>query len=97
MLEITIGADSPAAGKAIGTITWPPGYLPVSVLHGRSLHEPDPALMLAPGDRISLLAPAEAAPGSPTVNDERGTRPDRQPGTATRVRQDTAPAPRAQP
>ncbi|HTT55018.1 MAG TPA: TrkA C-terminal domain-containing protein, partial [Streptosporangiaceae bacterium] len=55
VLEITIGPRSPGAGKAIGTITWPRGYLPVSVLHGSSLHEPDPDLVLAPGDRISLL------------------------------------------
>ena len=36
VLEITIGPGSPGAGKALGTITWPPGYLPVSVLHGRT-------------------------------------------------------------
>jgi CIC family chloride channel protein len=62
VLEITIGSSSPGAGKALGTITWPPGYLPVSVLHRRRLHEPHPDLVLAPGDRISLLT--GAAPGN---------------------------------
>ncbi len=69
VLEITIGPGSPGAGKAIGTITWPPGYLPVSVLHGSTLHEPHPDLVLAPGDRISLLT--AAAPGNGT--DPAGT------------------------
>jgi chloride channel protein, CIC family len=71
VLEIAIGPGSPAAGKTIGTITWPRGYLPVSILHGRTLHEPHPDLVLAPGDRISLLT--SVAPGN-------GTDP---PGTAS--------------
>ena len=69
ILEITIGPGSPGEGKAIGTIVWPRGYLPVSVLHGRSLHEPHPDLVLAPGDRISLLT--GVAPGNGT--DPAGT------------------------
>jgi hypothetical protein len=48
--------------RAIGTIAWPRGYLPVSVLRGRSLHETDPDLVLVPGDRISLLT--GQAPGN---------------------------------
>jgi chloride channel protein, CIC family len=64
VLEITIGPGSPGAGKAIGSITWPPGFLPVSVLHGSTLHEPHPDLVLAPGDRISLLTSAQSANGT---------------------------------
>jgi TrkA-C domain/Domain of unknown function (DUF4162)/AAA domain, putative AbiEii toxin, Type IV TA system len=64
VLEITIGPGSPGVGKAIGTIAWPRGYLPVSVLHGRRLHEPHPDLVLAPGDRISLLTAAEPGNGT---------------------------------
>jgi CIC family chloride channel protein len=63
VLEVTISADSPGAGRMLGAITWPHGYIPVSVSRGRSLDEPDPALTLASGDRISLLAPR---PGGPT-------------------------------
>jgi CIC family chloride channel protein len=69
VLEIAIGPGSPGAGKTMGSIAWPHGYLPVSVLHGRSLHEPHPDLVLAPGDRISLLT--GAAPGNGT--DPAGT------------------------
>lgn len=64
VLEITIGPGSPGAGKDIGAIVWPHGYLPVSVLHGRSLCEPRPELVLAPGDRISLLT--AVVPGNGT-------------------------------
>jgi chloride channel protein, CIC family len=59
VLEVTVEAGSPASGRALGALRWPPGYLPVSVLHHRSLQEPDPGRILAPGDRISLLAPAD--------------------------------------
>ena len=31
--------------------------MPVSLLRHRQLHDPDPAITLAPGDRISLLTP----------------------------------------
>ena len=64
VLEITIGPSAPGAGKAIGAITWPPGFLPVSVLHGSTLHEPHPDLVLAPGDRISLLTGAQSSNGT---------------------------------
>jgi chloride channel protein, CIC family len=64
VLEITIDPGSPGAGKAIGTLTWPPGHLPVSVLHGSTLHEPHPDLVLAPGDRISLLTSTQSANGT---------------------------------
>ncbi len=64
VLEITIGPGSPGVGKTMGSIAWPRGYLPVAVLHGRRLHEPHPDLVLAPGDRISLLT--REAPGNGT-------------------------------
>ena len=84
VLEITIGPRSPGADKAIGSITWPPGCLPVSVLHGSTLHEPRPDLVLTPGDRISLLT--AAAPGDGT--DPAGTaNHTTSPGEQTSLRQ----------
>jgi chloride channel protein, CIC family len=67
VLEVTLNAGSPAAGKALGTIAWPPGYTPVSVLHDRYLEEACPDYILAPGDRVSLLAPmpADLPPSQP--------------------------------
>lgn len=57
VLEITINDTSPAAGEVLGTITWPPGWTPVSVLQDQRLGSPDPGIKLAPGDRINVLAP----------------------------------------
>jgi CIC family chloride channel protein len=56
IVEIAISDGSPVAGGLLGTITWPPGYTPVSVVHRRRVREPAPDLTLGPGDRIILLA-----------------------------------------
>jgi chloride channel protein, CIC family len=73
VLEVTLGKGSPASGQALGTITWPAGCFPVSVLRDRRLCEPDPGLLLAPGDRINVLA---RTPQHPAARQERGKRPD---------------------
>jgi CIC family chloride channel protein len=66
ILEVTIADGSPASGKPLRTITWPPGTIPVSVLHHRRLRDPHPDLTPSPGDRIILLAPqAEDQPPEP--------------------------------
>jgi hypothetical protein len=41
----------------LSDVNWPPGYLPVSLLHNRHLRRPDPHIVLRPGDRIALLTP----------------------------------------
>jgi chloride channel protein, CIC family len=56
ILEITISAGSPANGKTLGDTTWPPGWIPVTILDNHTLRDPDPGITLAPGDRINLLA-----------------------------------------
>jgi CIC family chloride channel protein len=56
VLEIAITAGSPAAGRKLGDIPWPPGCVPVSVQDAQTLRDPDPGITLAPGDRVSLLA-----------------------------------------
>jgi CIC family chloride channel protein len=56
VIEITIADGSPAAGTRLGDITWPPGWVPVSLLRNRSLGQPDPKTVLDPGDRVNLLA-----------------------------------------
>ncbi len=63
VVEIHLGADSPAAGQPLGDIRWPDHAFPVSVQRGRRLDDPDPATMLAGGDRINVLAPAPARHG----------------------------------
>jgi CIC family chloride channel protein len=72
VLEVTLGPASPAAGMTLGSIRWPTGTVPVAVLRHRSLQEPDPGLILAAGDRVSLLAPVPDADGN-----GRTAQPDR--------------------
>jgi CIC family chloride channel protein len=60
VLEINVSPDSPAAGEALGNVSWPEGSIPVSVLRDRRLSDPDPGITLEPGDRVSLLTPALA-------------------------------------
>ena len=62
VLEITIPASSPAAGQALGDTTWPPGWTPVTVLDDHTLRDPDPGVILVPGDRVRLLARAQQNP-----------------------------------
>ena len=61
ILEITIPAGSPAVGRALGDITWPHEWIPVTVLDNRALCDPDPGITLTPGDRVNLLAREQAA------------------------------------
>jgi hypothetical protein len=63
VVEIHLEADSPAAGRPLGAIRWPDHAFPVSIQRGRRLDDPDPATMLADGDRINVLAPAPARHG----------------------------------
>ena len=80
LLEVTIGEGSPAAGHTLGETTWPPGWVPVSVLDDRTLRDPDPGITLAPGDRVNLLAPALPAPAQsfpPTTREPRPAQPVR--------------------
>jgi CIC family chloride channel protein len=57
IVEITLPDDSPAAGTRLSDVSWPPGYLPVSLLRNRHLRPPDAHLVMRPGDRIALLTP----------------------------------------
>ncbi|MGE5285906.1 MAG: chloride channel protein [Micromonosporaceae bacterium] len=69
ILEITIQDGAAAAGQALGALSWPGGWKPVSVLHNRTMRDPDPQTTLRVGDRIILLArqpvPQEAAGTTP--------------------------------
>jgi CIC family chloride channel protein len=56
VIEITIADGSAAAGTKLGDITWPPDWVPVSLLRNRSLRQPDPKTVLDAGDRVNLLA-----------------------------------------
>jgi CIC family chloride channel protein len=85
VLEVTVEDGSPASGKALGAITWPPGSFPLSVLRNRRLQDAGPSVTLTPGDRINLLARAPQSSVPPLAqdmpdSDQDGQRP-RIPGT----------------
>jgi CIC family chloride channel protein len=66
--QIAITAGSPAAGRKLSDVTWPPGSTPVIVLRGHQLRPPQAGLTLAAGDRVGLLTAtpdgsAERGPG----------------------------------
>jgi chloride channel protein, CIC family len=56
VLEVTVSPGSPAAGMRLGSLRWPTGSIPVSLLRHRKLHDARPGVILAAGDRISVLA-----------------------------------------
>lgn len=87
VLDVSIGKGSPAAGRRMGSIGWPLGGTPVSVLRHRRLQEPDPDLTLADGDRVSLLvAAAQVVPQEQADAGHRSggpaQRPARRPGAS---------------
>ena len=61
ILEITIPAGLPAAGRALGDITWPHEWIPVTVMDSRALRDASPGITLTPGARVNLLAREQAA------------------------------------
>ncbi len=98
ILEITIPAGSPAAGQALGDTTWPPGWIPVTVLNSHTLRDPDPSITLAPGDRVNLLArephdPQPAHPHDQPDGHPHGTRPAAQASAPASGDQPTPPGP----
>ena len=56
-LELRILPDSPAQGRRVADIQWPPGCIVVAVTQRREVHAADPDLQLDPGERVIVLAP----------------------------------------
>ena len=100
VLEIAIPASSPAVGRKLGDITWPPGCVPVSVQDACTLRDPGPGITLAPGDRVSLLARTQQSTQPSPHRVEPGSRPGDQPNDARPATQAPGPEdndPRARP
>lgn len=55
VIEVLLDEHSPAIGSTLGSVRWPEGHTPVSLLRRRVLHEADPRLPLAAGDSINIL------------------------------------------
>lgn len=61
VVEVLVDDRSPASGRSLGSVTWPAGCIPVSVLHRQVLHEADSNLKLVPGNRVNLLVRGHSA------------------------------------
>jgi len=64
LLEITIQEGSPGEGATLRGIAWPPGSAAAAIVRARRIRDPDPDLLLRPGDRIIVLASGPAASGA---------------------------------
>ena len=62
IVEITIGPASPALGRGVGEIDWPPGSLVVAVTAGQEIVPVHNDTELRAGERVILLAPAASPP-----------------------------------
>jgi CIC family chloride channel protein len=61
IVEITIGPDSPALGRRVDEISWPPGCLVVAVSEDDARVTSGTDTILRDGNRVLLLAPVGAA------------------------------------
>ncbi|PZS38792.1 MAG: hypothetical protein DLM62_11810 [Pseudonocardiales bacterium] len=69
IIEYTLRSDSTAAGRTLGELQWPPGQLPVSIIHDRRLTDADPHTPLRPGDRINVLVHSPTDPDSTSAQE----------------------------
>jgi CIC family chloride channel protein len=60
VLELRIFEDSPARGRRVRDVEWPPGSTVVAVSQGREIHAANPELELQPGEGVIVLAPVGA-------------------------------------
>ena len=61
LLEVRVPPDSPARGRRVRDIAWPPGSTAVAVTQGREIRAANPDLEIHPGERIIVLASGRAA------------------------------------
>ncbi len=59
MLELRILSHSPARGRRLAEIQWPPGCIVAALTQGREIRAARPDLELHPGERVIVLAPTD--------------------------------------
>ena len=57
MLELRILPGSPARGRRVGDVDWPPGCIVAAVTKGREIRAARTGLELQSGERVIVLAP----------------------------------------
>ncbi|MFL5865389.1 MAG: chloride channel protein [Solirubrobacteraceae bacterium] len=58
IVDISIGPESPAAGRRIGDVRWPDGAIVVAVTDQGEMMAPHPGVRLHAGERVVVLSPA---------------------------------------
>ncbi len=66
IIELGIPADSPAHGRSVSQIAWPPGSLAVATTRGRQIIALEPHSTLHAGERLIVLTPTAAT--NPTTS-----------------------------
>ena len=72
VIELRIGPGSPAAGRTIADIAWPPASVAVAVTQGREIHAARPDSELHPGERVIVLTPLRDEPEQRPSRDADG-------------------------
>jgi Trk K+ transport system NAD-binding subunit len=57
IVEVAIGPESPALGRRIGEVPWPPGSIVVAASEERELVTPRSDIELRAGEQVLLLVP----------------------------------------
>lgn len=63
MVEITVPADSPTAGRTVGSVRWPAGCVLVGIIRDGRPVAPTPHDVIESGDELLLLAETERISG----------------------------------
>jgi CIC family chloride channel protein len=67
IVEVTFTESSSKVGRKFGTLVWPEGHFPVSIIHGNRVGDPHPDFILGPGDRVNLLTRTAARGVNPVT------------------------------
>lgn len=62
MVEFTLGEDSPAVGRTVGSMRWPSGCVPVGIIRDGRPMPPTPHDALEVGDELLFMAVPSDAP-----------------------------------
>ena len=61
VVDLELGTDDPPAGRAIGDVRWPPASIVIAIRRQGESVPTTEGTLLARGDRVTLLVPAEHA------------------------------------
>lgn len=72
IVEISVTAGSPAAGRRISEVPWPDGAVMVAVTHAGEMTPALPTMTIRAGERVVLVAPVHTN-GQPAQSGRKPT------------------------